>query len=148
MANTRCGHTSMNHYFGLKPYTGSYDIKLWYNSTSHRVMVLRNPMDRLLSAQRLNTVRRPSHLSEHEWLDRHSGPYLYSLAWRWYSWSYIPFECLSEYIPLSGDTTVTHSVASVDQPVPEHMIEEMAAYETIKQIMPVLTPKQWRELTG
>ena len=152
MVNTRCGHTSTNHYFGLTPYVHSYGIELWYNTSSHRTMVLRNPLDRMLSAQRLNTRRfelnRSQAMSEREFMDRHCAPYLYSLAWHWKSWSYIPFEHLDNYIPRQASEHRTNSVYDPNLPVPEHLEQEMAAYEFIKTTMPILTPEQWRELTG
>ena len=53
MSNTRCGHTSMRKYFGfeerLRNHDGSWDK--WINSTSRRVVVLRNPIDRWKSAE-------------------------------------------------------------------------------------------------
>lgn len=148
MANTRCGHTSMACYFGLDQSTGSNSIHDWCNTSSHRTMVLRNPMDRLLSAIRLAEHHTPRNISAREWLDRHSGPYLYSLPIRWYTWTYIPFEQLHNYIPYSSDNYVTHSVADPGEAVPEYLLEEMAAYETIKRTMSILTPEQWRSLTG
>lgn len=148
MANTRCGHTSMNRFFGLTPYIKSYDINQWYNTVSHRTMVLRNPMDRLRSAQVLTSHKILRGVTAEEWIARHSAPYLYSLAWHWRTWSYIPFEQLQDYIPYSSDSYVTHSVADPDDVVPEYLAEEMAAYAYIKQHMSVLTPAEWRSLTG
>lgn len=148
MVSTRTGHTSMTHYFGLVHTAESKHISEWCDTTSHRTMVLRNPMDRLLSAERLANNHTPRGISKREWLARHSGPYLYSLPWRWYSWSYIPFEQLQDYIPYGPKNYVTLSVADPEAQIPDYLVEEMAAYEFIKTTMPVLTPEEWRKLTG
>ena len=151
LANTRCGHTSMYRYFGLEPYTVTTSIHDWYNTTSRRVLVLRNPKDRWVSALR-HRVNRPSdsQFSEHEWLLRHGPPYLRDLVWKYYSWSYIDFYKLGQYIPLSPRSERTHSnySKSLGDVHDTDLRSEMVAYRLIRRYSKELSVSEWQELTG
>jgi hypothetical protein len=149
LANTRCGHTSMYSYFGLEPYTVTNSIDHWYNTSSLRVLVLRNPLDRWVSAVR-HCASKPSHCSEREWLERHGAPFLRNLVWKYYTWSHIDFYKLSDYIPTSGATEATHSNYANTAQLrrdPE-LRSELAAYKLIKRYSSELSVAQWRNLTG
>ena len=149
LANTRCGHTSMYEYFGLEPYTVTTSIHDWYNTTSQRVLVLRNPKDRWASALR-HRVNKDPRVTDHEWFTIHGAPYLRDLVWKYYSWSYIDFYKLAQYIPLSQDTSVNNSnYAGLrnTQADPE-LYSEMVAYRLIRRYSKELSVAEWQELTG
>ena len=149
LANTRCGHTSMYRYFGLEPYTVTTSIHDWYNTTSRRVLVLRNPRDRLASALR-HRVNKPAGFSEHEWLLRHGSPYLRDLVWKYYSWSYIDFYKLGQYIPLSLSSERTHSnySKSLGDEQDTDLRSEMVGYRLIRRYSKELSVAEWQDLTG
>ena len=149
LANTRCGHTSMYEYFGLEPYTVTTSIDDWYNTTSRRVLVLRNPKDRWASALRHRANKDPG-LSGHEWFTIHAAPYLRDLVWKYRDISYIDFYKLAQYIPLSQDTSVNNSnYAGLrnTQADPE-LHGEMVAYRLIRRYSKELSVAEWQELTG
>jgi hypothetical protein len=149
LANTRCGHTSMYHYFGLEPYTVTTSIHDWYNTTSRRVLVLRNPRDRWASALR-HRSEKPLGLSGYEWFTIHAAPYLRDLVWKYRDVSYIDFYKLGQYIPLSQDTSVHNSNYAglrSTQADPE-LHREMVAYRLFRRYSKELTVAEWQELTG
>lgn len=148
LANTRCGHTSMYRYFGLEPYTVNNSISQWYNTASVRVLVLRNPLDRWLSAYSA-LAQVPPRISREQFMLDHSAPFLQYLAWQSHSWHYIDFYRLREYLPQSHSPVVTHSVCAdrsqfADDPV---MMRELAAYKLFKRHCKELSVGEWRELT-
>lgn len=157
LANTRCGHTSMYEYFGLEPYTVTTSIDDWYNTTSQRVLVLRNPKDRWVSALR-HRVNKDPRVTDHEWFTIHGAPYLRDLVWKYYSWSYIDFYKLGQYIPLSSRSEQTHSNYSPRgtinaQPglrtgLRTELHSEMVAYRLIRRYSKELSVAEWQELTG
>jgi hypothetical protein len=156
LANTRCGHTSMYQYFGLEPYTVATSIHDWYNTTSRRVLVLRNPFDRWASALK-HRVNKPPRITDHEWFLIHGMPYLRDLVWRYRDVSYIDFYKLGEYIPLSSDSVLTHSnysaPGSISAPpglrIPgTELHSELVAYRMFRRYSKELTVAEWQELTG
>jgi hypothetical protein len=150
LANTRCGHTSMYSYFGLEPHSLSNSIHDWYNTSSLRVLVLRNPLDRWLSAATaLDRIGSPVMGSE-EWMTRHSAPFLKDLPWRYYSWHYIDFYRLREYLPNVHGQIITNSVCS-DVSRFKHnteLMRELAVYRLYRRYCPELCVDQWQLLTG
>lgn len=149
LANTRCGHTSMYRYFGLKPYTVTTGILQWYETTSLRVLVLRNPLDRWVSATK-HRVNKPAKFTDDEWFVRHGDPYLRDLVWSPNSISYIDFYKLADYIPLSVGTTITNSnhTATGELKRDPNLRSELVAYRMIRRYNKELSVAEWRELTG
>lgn len=146
-ANTRCGHTSMTGYFGFKPYTDEFqDISVWNNSKSRRVLVLRNPFDRLKSAI-LNVKSKDKKATEEYWIKTHSDPYLDKIMD--VPFDVIPFENLGDYIPVHKSTFPTHTANTKHYEVeytPE-MRKEYEKYRYLRQHCNVITPEEWKELT-
>ena len=120
LANTRCGNTNMYHYFGIKPYSKSFDgFNAWSTTTSKRVVVLRNPIDRMISAIKASADSTAPALSievlrkvlaneytiesriENSIFQVHCCPYLYEITNE--PFSIIDFNRLSEYIPRKTD---------------------------------------------
>jgi hypothetical protein len=149
LANTRCGHTSMYSYFGLEPYTVTNSIDHWYNTSSVRVLVLRNPLDRWVSATK-HRVNKPAKFTDDEWFVRHGDPYLRDLVWKYYTWSHIDFYKLGDYIPMSPGTAPTHSnySAGLELRHDPNLRSELVAYRLIRRYSKELSVAEWRELTG
>ena len=99
LSTHRCGHTNMYHYFDLPPYVvtkfGIYDWKQHPNP----IVVLRNPLDRVLSAQKFVNS---SYIDNSESYDlvfaNHSAPYMDSIL-TGVNLRIIDFYALEEYIP-------------------------------------------------
>jgi hypothetical protein len=151
LANTRCGHTSMYQYFGLEPYTVTTSIHNWYNTQSLRVLVLRNPLDRWVSAHRLS-VKKPLRFTDEEWFLIHGAPYLRDLVWKYRDVSYIDFYKLGEYIPLSPRSKLTHSNYSAPELISSQLDpdlhSELVAYRMFRRYSKELSVDLWQELTG
>ena len=123
-------------------------MKDWVESSNRRILVLRNPYDRLVSAIR-HAERYPRDITKYKdyqlWIDIHSRPYLREISHL--DFEIIDFTRLLEYIPISRFTRVTNTnnVLYTDitpelQIEYDHYIEYMA---NRKQI----TPEEWKELT-
>lgn len=150
LSMTRCGHTSMTGYFGFKPYTGEFqDISVWNNTKSRRVLVLRNPFDRLKSAiKHINNGPIINDLTREEWIDVHSRPYLWTIS-ELISFDIIPFENLADYIPVHALTraTYTSEVKHYEVEYTPEMRKEYGTYRYLRQHCNVISPEEWKELT-
>jgi hypothetical protein len=117
-ANTRCGNTNMYHHFGFKPYSKAVDdFNAWSTTTtSQRVVVLRNPIDRMVSAINavpampfgttfpIDVVRNKYYTEsyiescmETTLFKMHCSPYLHKISNE--PFKIIDFSRLNEYIP-------------------------------------------------
>lgn len=151
LAVARCGHTSMTGYFGFEPHTISWGdpTKIWLETKSRRVLVLRNPIHRAMSAK-IFTDSTPvpyGHTSE-DWFRLHMEPYLKYIP-KTLPFDIIPFEKLSDYIPRHVRTIATRTNYAHHRQVemtPE-MREELALYRYFMQYCNVITPEEWKELT-
>lgn len=151
LAATRCGHTSMYRYFKIKPYSLKESlVHLWLESKSQKVLVLRNPYDRLQSALCHNARLKYATPDEKaESLHIHSSPFLHMIP-KTTDFKIIDFYRLSEYIRLSGDTFVSNSnnVSSDELDITPEMRQEYSDYLYFKKYCPEITPEEWRELTS
>ena len=153
---TRCGHTSMYRHFGIEPYSiTNHSIHEWANSKSQRVLVLRNPYDRWLSALKHHEAVRISspEMSEEEHqlnLRVHGEPYLHKIS-RAIDFKIIDFDRLSEYITMSDDTFVTNSKSEAkykkDKAFAELRDGEYNNYLYFKRHCKEITPEEWKLLT-
>ena len=149
LAVTRCGHTSMTGYFGFEPYTnGHQDWNTWYYTKSRRVLVLRNPFDRLKSAilHSQNSIVTEGYTVD-QWIDAHSRPYLHIIKRN--SFEIIPFENLEDYIPVHGMTapTYTSEVKHYEVEYTPVMRKEYEIYRYLRQHCNVISPEEWKDLT-
>jgi hypothetical protein len=156
MSNTRCGHTSMRKYFGfmdlLTPEEANWSK--WINSTSRRVLVLRNPVDRWKSAEVFMNKGWFEHLGPNNGMDRdtflriHREPFLINIS-RYLNFEIIPFENLSDYLPWGIGTLATDSnqVHRSEVEMTKAMKEELLQYRYFRENYKVISPEEWRELT-
>ena len=145
----RCGHTSMTGYFGFEPYTLDHNrLIVWNKTQSRRVLVLRNPLDRLKSALlHSDAYEKYPEFTSDQWLSFHGDPYLHRVSHT--SFDIIPFENLSDYIPVHRMTRHVN-VANTTYDELKHMPQmeyEYEKYQYYKQNNKVITPEEWKELT-
>lgn len=149
---TRCGHTSMHYHFGIEPYVTS-DIRDWIKSKSQRVLVLRNPYDRFVSALS-NTekiIEMMPDMSEEPylWTKNHSQPYLHRISPS-IDFKIIDFNRLSEYIAVSNKTVITNSKANVIKNKKDFIEfrHEYNRYQYFMKFCKEITPEEWKLLTN
>lgn len=168
-AATRCGHTSMYDHLNLPRYSNELNIDSWIQSFSRKILVLRNPYDRIQSATKLPlTVFPHEFISKHvsattnsnnspkktidsikeHWIRMHSSPYMIHIS-EHLEFEIIDFYNLHLYIKLSPYTSVTDS-NSVDRnlykdyPLIENEYEKYRYFMTNrKQISPI----EWKQIT-
>ena len=164
LSATRCGHTSMFKYFGfassITGFTGGgqnpEDVpSRWYNwieSETRRILVLRNPIDRWKSAEVFTGFLK--HLEPSNGMDKdtfmrvHREPFLIDIP-RYIDIEIIPFENLSDYLPLARGTIVSNSNnihRSVIEMTPT-LREEYNQYRYFRKNCKVISPEEWKELT-
>ena len=149
---TRCGHTSMYHYFGRNPHTNPGKLGDWIESSSRKILVLRNPYDRLQSAL-INAEDFPYGLTDitltkEEWIYVHSKPYLIDIPLTT-NFEIIDFYKLSDYIQMSRDTMQTN-VSSVNRrnlDITPEMRKEYDRYRYYMEHCKQIDPLEWKELT-
>jgi hypothetical protein len=149
----RCGHTSMAYHFNQTPYIVKGGLLDWLKSSSRKILVLRNPYDRLQSAQR-NAEGFPYvpsdgiNTTKEEWIRVHSYPYLIDIP-ATISFEIIDFYKLSEYISLSTDTLQTNSssVHHTKLEISPEMRNEYVRYRYYMEYCNEITPGEWKELT-
>lgn len=156
LSNTRCGHTSMRKYFGFEEVPrGMHDRwNEWINSTTRRVLVLRNPIDRWKSAEVFETTGWFIHHEPHNGMDKdfwiwvHRQPYLINIP-RYVDFEIIPFENLSDYLPMDEGTLVSNSnnVNRHDTKGSSSLREELIQYRYFREHCKIISPEEWRELT-
>lgn len=154
MSNTRCGHTSMRKYFGfeerLRSHDGSWDK--WINSTSRRVVVLRNPIDRWKSAEVFMNISWFKHIGPKNGMDKdtflrvHREPYLINIPTD-LTFEIIPFENLSDYLPWGNGTIPTSTDVDISETDLASLMEELERYQYFRNNCKVISPEQWKELT-
>lgn len=154
---TRCGHTSMRNYFGFSqvPLTDEDEWYKWIiNTTSRRVLVLRNPLDRWKSAEVFTSAyfddiktKHPDVTQEY-WLRVHRDPYLWTIP-KYIDFEIIPFENIGDYIPFHPETARTDSanVHRTEVDMTPEMREELIRYRYFREHCRIITPEEWKELT-
>ena len=152
LSATRCGHTSMSRYFRKTPHMDPLGLWTWLISSSRKILVLRNPYDRLQSAL-INAEDFPYGLSnitetKEEWIKVHSEPYLIDIP-QTTPFEIIDFYRLSEYIPMSRDTTRTNTskIHRTSITITPEMREEYKRYRYFLTYCRQISPEEWKELT-
>jgi len=151
---TRCGHTSMYHHFTIEPHSITDPIDVWIKSKSQRVLVLRNPYARWISASKHSRKvrkRNPNMTSEQFQLNLrvHGAPYLHKIS-RSIDFKIIDFDRLSEYITMSDDTFVTNSKWEDRHKKAKAFVELRSEYNNYLYFMKYckeITPDEWKLLT-
>lgn len=151
MAATRCGHTNMYHYFGIWPYDATgYTLENW-KEHHNPIVVLRNPLDRLISSLHISNVIPKSQLY------LHSQPYMHTLDC---DFRIIDFYDLEQYIPRSklmqsprSDSRADDSAVAEDLYVPndvyslDDLREELKIYKNLMKTRERVSVEEWKELT-
>lgn len=160
LANSRCGHTSMYKYFGMEEYSleGKITIFDWIHSDSfsQRVVVLRNPYDRVRSAlQNLKHCSEDNQLplDDITWFYNHSWPFMGMI--KHCDFKYIDFYKLQEYINFSEKTIRSKESTSQGTKiyVPNHYYSEEKLdmefdfYNKFLSEREELSVEEWKELT-
>lgn len=149
----RCGNTSMYSYFGIPKYTlPNATPDIWYNTNSTKVVVLRNPVERMYSACNLfKIINLRGEAGKNFYV--HCAPYLHDIQQNW-DFKVIDFYKLSNYIPISNDTIPTASgkITTGEYIVNEffteaELFQECFLYETLMKTKEEITPEEWKELT-
>lgn len=151
---TRCGHTSMYSYFGIEEYSMSTDIRkwIWNPSNSKKIIVLRNPVERMLSAyNRIISTQSPGKNND---FAGHCSPYLVNIP-KQHDFYVIDFRNLGYYIPVSPKTIITGSSKSISTGFyinnskfsKQDLKNELEAYNYFITNKQQITPEEWKELT-
>ena len=169
MSATRCGHTSMRNYFNMERIGGGMSghnqrLLEWIESKRRQVLVLRNPIDRWKSAEIFHSVQwwvknGPSPIMDREvWIWIHRSPFLIDIP-RYLDIEIIPFENLSDYIPMHKDTIVSNTSGAKYNDLTENtipagigrtqqcLVEELASYQHFRNNCKIISPEEWKQLT-
>ncbi len=152
MANLRCGHTNMYHYFRIAPYCiTEYTIDNW-KEHHNPVVVLRNPLERVKSS-----IPFSKSLSNTFYI-LHSRPYMHNLLEC--NFRIIDFYDLEQYIPRSKlsqsprtNTRIDDNIVVEDVHVPndvyslEDLREELKIYKEFMRTKERISVQEWKELT-
>lgn len=162
MAATRCGHTNMYHYFGIEEYSRDWSREMlsWKNH-HNSIVVLRNPLDRVVSAMLHYSLWRPNNEGEREYFFvYHSSPYM-SRMLAGCNFRIIDFYDLDQYIPRRTDvfqSPVTYSrvdetakvedvyVQNSDYTL-EELQQEVDIYKKLMVSCERVSVEEWKELT-
>lgn len=147
---TRCGHTSMYDYFGIPRYTLTGNSPFtWYNTNSIKVVVLRNPIERMYSAHKIiMEIKKESEQRFYE----HCYPYLHMLL-VFSKFKIIHFKKLGNYIPFSKNTDPTYTNNETGKYIVNRffteadLLQECNLYQTLIDSKEEITPEEWKELT-
>ena len=156
MTQPRCGSTSMYRYFNL-PFN-SFDKKTedhwrWYGEFGKlRVLVLRNPYDRVSSAYNIIETSEKIGQTPTYFFGSHSCPYMRKI--RDLEFHIIDFYELNQYLSVSDDTMVTNARKSssfnyIENPIysAECLKQEYIDYKTILNTRDKMSVRQWKYLT-
>jgi hypothetical protein len=154
-AATRCGHTSAQQYFNVDS-RGS-QIDHWNNTSSKRVLILRNPYSRVTSG--FLRVQRFKNISPEEFEEKfiiHTKPYIANCmgtAFKQIDFAYINFEHLIQYIPMDASTVQTHARNSKQIYIynrhysKEQLEQEYELYQNVLTNKEEISVEEWKELT-
>jgi hypothetical protein len=162
----RCGHTNMYHYFGMEPYSNDYsDKEVVWNTWKHHhnpIIVLRNPIDRVVSAAIHTTNYNGIGVGNHQdFFVYHSYLYMHQLV-ECGDFRVIDFYNLEQYIPRRTDalqsfTTETHvdeNIALEDVYVQNSLYtlqalrQEVRDYKELMATRAQVSVEEWKELTA
>ena len=152
MAKSRCGSTSLYDFFNID--YNSLDARTyveWSNSSLRKILVLRNPYDRIISAFKFLHQVPFDAAKKSEMFITHSCPYMWKIEN--VDFEYIDFYKLNEYIPLS-DETITTNTSKLSSKVyisndryDEHLVEkEYDLYKMFLSTRKEIIPEEWNEL--
>jgi hypothetical protein len=155
---TRCGHTSAQRYFNVEPYRQESQIDCWINTSSKRVLVLRNPYSRVTSGfLMLQRFDDDSFADFEDNFIMHTKPYIADCMGtesNEIDFAYINFEKLIKYIPMDYTRTrQTHSYNSKQLYIynrhysKEHLEQEYALYLSVLRNKKEISVEEWKELT-
>jgi hypothetical protein len=156
MSATRCGHTNMFNYFDLKPWTDTgFTLRDW--SEHHNpIVVLRNPLERLLSAK----------AESNRWIHNipvfisHSRPYMNMLLSC--NFRIIDFYDLEQYIPrkdvpsqsfrsdsrVDNDTTVQDVYVENSVYTIQELQQEVDTYKKLMVTKERVSVEEWNKLNA
>ena len=155
MTATRCGHTNMYNYFGIEPHVGTeYTVRDW-REHHNPIVVLRNPLDRVVSA-----VSWVTQWVKHLGLDTdaslavHSLPYMNNILVGC-NFRIIDFYDLEQYIPRTGlqsyrtDSRAEHADVYVENSIYtlRELEREVELYHDFMANKERISIVEWRELT-
>ena len=150
MAATRCGHTNMYNYFGVRAYSGTGFT--WKNWKEHHnsIVVLRNPLDRVVSA--LPWLNLPA--ADTNFFVTHSAPYMNNMLIGC-NFRIIDFYDLEQYIPRTGlqsyrtDSRAEHADVYVENSIYtlRELEREVELYRELMATKERVTPEEWKEMT-
>lgn len=157
-ASTRCGHTSMYGYFGFaKAYVPTgFGPGDWLNTSSRRVFVLRNPLDKFVSGKKfLESTANTDFfdLMNEDQIKTFHRVHTICVEFKYLNkdipFDIIPFENLNEYIPVGKGTTPTYTsnVNQSDVDMNAEMEEMLKLYQYYRSNRNVISPEEWKELT-
>lgn len=159
MTNLRCGHTNMYHYFDLIPYSSTgYTIQDW-GEHHNPIAILRNPLDRVVSAEKMTVNRYINNSRREMFFIEHSRPYMHAILA--YDFRIIDFYDFAQYIPRRSeliqsyrtDSRVGDNITPQDIHVEnsEYTLQELQQeFDTYKELMMTqekITVAEWKELT-
>lgn len=162
MAATRCGHTNMYHYFGIEEYSRDWSVEVlpWKNH-HNSIVVLRNPLDRVVSAMlHYASLRVDNETDREHSFVYHSSPYMRRML-TGCNFRIIDFYDLDQYIPRRTDvfqSPVTYSRVDETTTVEDvyvqnshYTLEELQQeFDTYKYLMANkerISIVEWKELT-
>lgn len=155
----------MYEHFDVEPYSLPFRSHDHFESSTAdvKVVVVRNPYDRLLSAVRtVDTVEKISReenksieFDRKKWIADHSNLSLHTLAKiQAVDYRVIDFYNLSDYIAVGKKTVPTYSVQPAgwerwmsEYYTKQQMESEYQAYEKIMQSRPRMNTREWHRLT-
>jgi hypothetical protein len=167
LCETRCGHTSMKAYFNTdipSSNLGSTRLvnNILYNSiddieADRIVLVVRQPYDRLWSSKtHVDRVIAQGYIKSRlrdEWISDHSDLYLHKLCESGKITHIIPFQNLSDYIPVSTNTiqyNITHNHTKFEDWMYQYhsqddMELEYSGYIKLLNTVPQFGIKNWQK---
>ena len=152
----RCGSTSLYKYFNVE--YNSLDSKTidhwkWYGEFGMtKVVILRNPYDRVASALNIVNYAEKLDVDPTEFFAVHSCPYMWQL--RELEFQIIDFYELGKYLGVSEDTLVTNTPSNSEfKYIPnteysaQQLKQEYIDYVTILNTRHKMTVDQWKYIT-
>ena len=152
MAKPRCGSTSLYNFFNIEYNSlDNRNYTEWSNSSLRKILVLRNPYDRITSAYKLLQELPFDAATKSEMFITHSCPYMWKIEN--VDFEYIDFYKLNEYIPLSDDTITTNTsnlsskvYISNDRYNKDLVEKEYNLYKMFLSTRKEITPEEWNEI--
>lgn len=152
MAATRCGHTNMYNYFGIRTYSETGFTVLDWKEHHNSIVVLRDPLDRVVSALPwLNLAD-----ADTNFFVTHSAPYMNKLLDC--NFRIIDFYDLEQYIPRKGlqsyrtnsnvgESTAEEVYVQNDFYTLQELEQEIKIYHDFMANKERISIVEWRELT-